>query len=87
MKPEQLEIARLKREVIKLKAERDILKNCPGRWPACVFAETANAILCGVEGSGRQLIGGAVPVKKHGPWVHANLRVVTPFWRRSRLGK
>ena len=27
MKPEQLEIARLKREVAKLKAERDILKN------------------------------------------------------------
>lgn len=26
MKPEQLEIARLKREAIKLKAERDILK-------------------------------------------------------------
>ena len=26
MKPEQLEIARLRREVIKLKAERDILK-------------------------------------------------------------
>jgi transposase len=26
MKPEQLEIARLKREVAKLKAERDILK-------------------------------------------------------------
>jgi transposase len=26
MKPEQLELARLKREVIKLKAERDILK-------------------------------------------------------------
>jgi transposase len=26
MKPEQLDIARLKREVIKLKAERDILK-------------------------------------------------------------
>jgi transposase len=26
MKPEQLEITRLKREVIKLKAERDILK-------------------------------------------------------------
>jgi transposase len=35
MKPEQLEIARLKREVIKLKAERDILKNCHGRTPAC----------------------------------------------------
>ena len=27
LKPEQLEIAHLKREVIKLKAERDILKN------------------------------------------------------------
>jgi transposase-like protein len=31
MKPEQLEIARLKREVAKLKAERDILKNDLGR--------------------------------------------------------
>ena len=35
MKPEQLEIEQLKREVIKLKAERDILKNCPGPLPAC----------------------------------------------------
>jgi transposase len=35
MKPEQQEIARLKREVAKLKAERDILKNCPGPWHAC----------------------------------------------------
>jgi transposase len=31
MKPEQLEIAPLKREVLKLKAERDILKNDLGR--------------------------------------------------------
>jgi transposase len=30
MKPEQLEIARLKREVAKLKAERDILKKPRG---------------------------------------------------------
>ncbi len=30
MKPEQLEIARLKREVAKLKAERDILKESHG---------------------------------------------------------
>jgi hypothetical protein len=30
MKPEQLEIARLKREVTKLKAERDILKKSRG---------------------------------------------------------
>jgi transposase len=30
-----LEIARLRREVAKLKAERDILKNCHGPLPAC----------------------------------------------------
>ena len=35
MKPEQLEIERLRREVIKLKAERDILKNRRGPLPAC----------------------------------------------------
>jgi transposase len=35
MKPEQQEIERLRREVQKLKAERDILKNCPGRLHAC----------------------------------------------------
>jgi transposase len=35
MKPEQLEIAQLKREVLRLKAERDILKNCRGPLPAC----------------------------------------------------
>jgi transposase len=33
MKPEQAEIAQLKREVIKLKAERDILKNLLGQRP------------------------------------------------------
>jgi transposase len=35
MKPEQLEVERLRREVNKLKAERDILKNCPGPLHAC----------------------------------------------------
>ena len=35
MKPEQLEIARLKREVAKLKAERDILKNVRGSFSSC----------------------------------------------------
>ena len=34
-KPEQLEIDLLRREVTKLKAERDILKNDRGRRPAC----------------------------------------------------
>lgn len=35
MKPEQQEIERLRREVAKLKAERDILKNCPALWRTC----------------------------------------------------
>ncbi len=35
MKPEQLEIERLRREVAKLKAERDILKNDHGLRSAC----------------------------------------------------
>ena len=35
MKPEQLEIERLRREVQKLKAERDILKNHRGSASAC----------------------------------------------------
>jgi len=35
MKREQQEIERLRREVNKLKAERDILKNCPAPWRAC----------------------------------------------------
>ena len=35
MKPEQLEIERLRREVQKLKAERDILKNHRGSTSAC----------------------------------------------------
>jgi transposase len=45
MKPEQLEIAQLKREVIKLKAERDILKNHRGLGPP-VGRETAGGYLC-----------------------------------------
>ena len=36
MKPEQLEIAQLKREVIKLKAERDILKKAAAFFVADV---------------------------------------------------
>ena len=84
MKPEQEEIAQLKREVAKLKAERDILKNCHGLLSRTVVrlraVETVRART--LEGSGRQLIGGTVPViKKRGPWVDANLRMVTPFLR------
>ena len=47
MKPEQLEITRLRREVTKLKAKRDILKKSRGSGPP-VGGETAP------EGSGRR---------------------------------
>ena len=45
MKPEQLEIAQLKREVLRLKAERDILKNCHGPGARLRAVETASVIL------------------------------------------
>src|SRR4029077_12170837 len=52
MKPEQLETVRLKREVAKLKAERDILKNTCGSFlPAGI--ETGCDSIIGAEGSGR----------------------------------
>lgn len=46
MKPEQLEIARLKREVAKLKAERDILKNHRGMLPPVGEETTDPLYLC-----------------------------------------
>jgi hypothetical protein len=42
-----------------------------------VAVETDLAIV-GLEGSGRKLFGGSVPVKKRGPWAVADLQVVTP---------
>ena len=81
------EILRLRAQMRRVEEERDLLKK-PSRAIARLCAvETANATISDMEGSGRQLIGGAVPVKKRGPWVHANLRVVTLFQRRSRLGR
>ena len=40
-----------------------------------VAVETDLAIV-GLEGSGRKLFGGSVPVKKRGPWAVADLQVV-----------
>ena len=57
MKPEQLEIQRLRKEVTKLKAERDILKNHRGpRFR--LWAEKRLALPLASEGSGRLLFGG-----------------------------
>ena len=76
MKPEQLEIAQLKREVIKLKAERDILKNHRGLGPP-VGRETAGRYLWPWEGAAVGFLVASDPVKKHGPWAVASLRVAT----------
>ena len=45
MKPEQAELARLRREVLKLKAERDILKNGPYGLPSPLCIETAGGTI------------------------------------------
>jgi len=52
MKPEQIEIERLRREVYKLKAERAISKNCSGRLHACAEEKQPCAILGGREAEG-----------------------------------
>jgi transposase len=51
MKPEQLEIDRLRKEVAKLKAERDILKNRPRPAARLCAVETA----CAIFGFGGEL--------------------------------
>ncbi|MCA6105549.1 transposase [Bradyrhizobium australafricanum] len=81
------EIARLRQENERLRMERDILKKLSSTVARLCGVETASCYPRGWEGSGRSIIGGTIPVKKHGPWVHANLRVVTSPWRRSRLGR
>ena len=61
MKPEQLEIAQLKREVAKLKAERDILKNARRSLSSCGHRNGLRYVLSVAEGSGRWLFGGMNP--------------------------
>src|SRR5256885_16000614 len=51
MKPEQLEIARLRREVTKLKAERDILKNAPGSFSSCGHRNGLQYVLSASRGA------------------------------------
>ena len=57
MKPEQAEIEWLRREVQKLKAERDIIKNRPDVSLLFVGTETGRRYAAN-GGSGRRLIGG-----------------------------
>src|SRR6266436_1265678 len=51
MKPEQLEIAQLKREVTKLKAERDILKNVRGSFSDCGHRNGLRYVLSAPRGA------------------------------------
>ena len=50
-KPEQLEIARLKREVAKLKAERDILKNARRLLSSCGHRNGLRYVLSAPRGA------------------------------------
>ena len=51
MKPEQLEIARLRREVTKLKAERDILKNARRSLSSCGHRNVLRYVLSASRGA------------------------------------
>jgi transposase len=70
MKPEQLEIERLRREVAKLKAERDILKNHLGGRPP-VGAETGPHLSCRRKGAAGGFLVVMTPSKN---MVHGLLR-------------
>jgi hypothetical protein len=88
MKPEQLEIAQLKREVIRLKAERDILKNHLGQRPP-VGVETVEVYPLGGRERPTAFWWQVTPQKN---MVHGLLRVGCcaresgDAIRRSRLG-
>ncbi len=56
MKPEQLEIAQLKREVLRLKAERDILKKA-----AAYFAKEFDIHFTHIEGEKSKISDGRAP--------------------------
>ena len=86
MKPEQSEIARLKREVAKLKAERDILKNCPRAVARLRAVETACAILAARRVAAVSLLEAQSPLKNvvHGC---CGLESGDAVRRRSRLGR
>ena len=83
---ERAELAQLRRENRTLRLERDILKKLSGAGASCWIQKLRLASLTAPGRSGRLLTGASEPVKKHGPGVAADLKVVTPS-RRSRLGK
>jgi hypothetical protein len=76
---EQDEIRRLKRENERLRMERDILKKTiADQLSACCHRNGCRYDQPWRGAAGDFLVD-LVPVKKHGPWVVADLRVVTPY--------
>jgi len=69
---EQMEIARLKAELAKTRMERDILKNA-----AACGDRNRLALSWLRKGTAVHFLVASDPVKEHGPWVVANVRVVT----------
>jgi len=64
-KPEDAELTQLRREVARLKMERDLQKNCPAAWTApSVGPETPPRIDSCTEWRGRSLFGGRQARKK-----------------------
>ena len=76
---------RLRREIRFLKEEREVLKKTVPGWGPPVRGRNSLCYRCDMKGSGRSLIGGPGivrnPVKKRGPWVDANLGMVTLLWQ------
>jgi transposase len=61
MKPEQLEIMRLKREVAKLKAERDILKNARRSLSSCGHRNGLQYVLSAARGAAVGFLAASTP--------------------------
>ena len=71
------EIARLRRELDRTRMERDVLKKPSRTGSACGVRNSLLVVWCR-RGAAVCLLVAHDPVKKHGPWTVARLRVVTP---------
>ena len=64
---EQMELARLRAELARVKMERDILKNRPRALPRPIWVETSSAYTRRALDRGRLLFGGNSPRQKTWP--------------------
>lgn len=86
LKPEDEERRRLEREIRQLREENEFLKNHRARSGALPVGQKLWSAYSRVSEEERPSVFWCLePVKKHGPGVAADLRLVT--LRRSRLGK